>query len=82
MVKGFVMDDKRHKNQDGRPDYFDELLARVRNVRASEKRFFQKVRDCLPLAVIMMAAIKPLKSYMQKHKTKYYLPLRAKKQPK
>ena len=35
MVKGFVMDDERLKNPDGRPDYFDELLARIRDIRAS-----------------------------------------------
>jgi hypothetical protein len=45
MIKGFVMDDDRLKNPDGRPDYFDELLARIRDIRASEKRFYQKVRD-------------------------------------
>jgi len=45
MVKGYVMDDERLKNPDGRPDYFDELLERIRDIRASEKRFYQKVRD-------------------------------------
>jgi hypothetical protein len=50
MIKGFVMDDDRLKNPDGRPDYFDELLARIRDVRASEKRFYQKVRDLLALS--------------------------------
>jgi len=45
MVKGFVMDDERLKNPDGRPDYFDELLERIRDIRASEKRFYQKLRD-------------------------------------
>lgn len=42
LVKGFVIDDERLKNPDGRPDYFDELLARIRDIRASEKRFYQK----------------------------------------
>ena len=42
FVKGFVIDDERLKNPDGRPDYFDELLARIRDIRASEKRFYQK----------------------------------------
>ena len=37
MIKGFVMDDERLKNPDGRPDYFDELLERIREIRASEK---------------------------------------------
>ena len=45
LTKGFVMDDERLKNPDGRPDYFDELLERIRDIRASEKRFYQKVRD-------------------------------------
>jgi len=43
IIKGYVMDDDRLKNPDGRPDYFDEFLARVREIRASEKRFYQKV---------------------------------------
>jgi hypothetical protein len=50
MIKGFVMDDERLKNPDGRPDYFDELLARIRGIRASEKRFYQKVRDLFALS--------------------------------
>ncbi len=50
MVKGFVMDDDRLKNPDGRPDYFDELLERIRDIRASEKRFYQKIRDLLSLS--------------------------------
>ena len=50
VVKGFVMDDERLKNPDGRPDYFDELLERIRDVRASEKRFYQKVRDLFALS--------------------------------
>jgi hypothetical protein len=50
MIKGFVMDDERLKNPDGRPDYFDELLARIREVRASEKRFYQKVRDLFAIS--------------------------------
>jgi hypothetical protein len=50
IVKGFVMDDERLKNPDGRPDYFDELLARIRDIRASEKRFYQKVRELFALS--------------------------------
>ena len=50
MVKGFVMDDERLKNPEGKPDYFDELLERIRDIRASEKRFYQKVRDLLALS--------------------------------
>jgi len=50
MIKGFVMDDDRLKNPDGRPDYFDELLERIRDIRTSEKRFYQKVRDLFKLS--------------------------------
>lgn len=44
------MDDERLKNPDGRPDHFDEMLARIRDIRASEKRFYQKVRELFSLS--------------------------------
>lgn len=50
LQKGFVLDDERLKNPDGRPDYFDELLARIRDIRASEKRFYQKIKDLFALS--------------------------------
>ena len=50
MIKGFVIDDERLKNPDGKPDYFDELLERIRDIRASEKRFYQKVRELFTLS--------------------------------
>ena len=50
LVKGFTMDDERLKNPDGRPDYFDEMLQRIRDIRASEKRFYQKLRDLFHLS--------------------------------
>ena len=50
LHKGFVMDDERLKNPDGRPDHFDEMLERIRDIRASEKRFYQKVRDLFALS--------------------------------
>ena len=50
LIKGFVLDDERLKNPDGRPDYFDEMLARIRDIRASEKRFYQKVCDLFALS--------------------------------
>lgn len=49
LLKGFVMDDERLKNP-GEWDYFDELLERIRDIRASEKRFYQKVRDLFALS--------------------------------
>lgn len=50
LIKGFVMDDERLKKPNGRADYFDELLERIRDIRASELRFYQKVRDLLALS--------------------------------
>jgi len=49
LLKGFVMDDQRLKEPGGW-DYFDELLARIRDIRASEKRFYQKVKDLFALS--------------------------------
>lgn len=50
LIKGFILDNDRLKNPDGRPDYFDELLAQIRDIRASEKRFYQKLRDLFALS--------------------------------
>ena len=51
VVKGFVLDDERLKNPGpGRPDYFDELLERIRDIRASERRMYLRVREILALA--------------------------------
>jgi hypothetical protein len=52
LVKGFTLDDQRLKevNNFG-SDYFDELLERIRDIRSSEKRFYQKIRDIYKLAV-------------------------------
>ena len=47
LVKGFTMDDERLKNPPGKgqKDYFDEQLERIRDIRSSERRFYQKVLD-------------------------------------
>ncbi|MCC4607535.1 virulence RhuM family protein [Xanthomonas campestris pv. zinniae] len=50
LVKGFVMDDERLKDPAGW-DHFDELLERIREIRTSEKRFYQKIRDLFALSV-------------------------------
>lgn len=52
LVKGFVLDDERLKNPPAPdvPDYFDELLERIRDIRASERRMYLRVRDILALA--------------------------------
>lgn len=50
LIKGFVLDDERLKGGDGLADYFDELLARIREIRASEARVYQRIREILALA--------------------------------
>ncbi len=54
LVKGFVLDDQRLKNPpvegSGVPDYFDELLERIRDIRASERRMYLRVREIFALA--------------------------------
>lgn len=50
LLKGYLLDSDRLKNPDARPDYFDELLEQIRDIRASEKRFYQKLRDLFALS--------------------------------
>jgi len=50
LVKGFTLDDERLKGGNGLVDYFDELLARIRDIRASEARVYQRIREIFTLA--------------------------------
>lgn len=54
LVKGFVMDDERLRNPpvlgSGVPDYFDELLERIRDIRASERRMYLRVKEIFAMA--------------------------------
>jgi hypothetical protein len=50
LVKGFTLDDDRLKGRDRLTDYFDELLARIREIRASEKRVYQRIREIFAMA--------------------------------
>lgn len=66
LVKGFTLDDERLKA--GRTlgaDYFDELLERIRDIRASEKRFYQKVRDLYALSIDYDAGSDDTKQFFQ-----------------
>jgi hypothetical protein len=51
ITKGFVLDDERLKGDDGFARHFEELLARIRDIRASEKRVYQRVREIFALSV-------------------------------
>ncbi len=69
LVKGFVMDDQRLKNP-GSWDYFDELLERIREIRASEKRFYQKIRDLYSTAVDYQGSSEAARLFFQKVQNK------------
>jgi hypothetical protein len=67
LVKGFAMDDERLKNL-GQPfgaDYFDELLERIRDIRASEKRFYRKITDIYATAVDYDSRSEPAQTFFQ-----------------
>jgi len=52
LVKGFTMDDERLKDmRHFGQDYFDELIQRIRDIRASEKRFYRKITDIYALSI-------------------------------
>ena len=69
LVKGFAMDDVRLK-QDKQWDYFDELLERIRDIRASEKRFYQKIRDLYTTAVDYDKTSKQAQAFFKKVQNK------------
>jgi len=64
MQKGFVMNDERLRDpKKFGDDYFDELLERIRDIRASEKRFYQKIKDIYSLSVDYNPGMKETKSF-------------------
>lgn len=69
LVKGFAMDDAKLKAAD-QWDYFDEWLARIRDIRASEKRFYQKVKDLFTTAVDYDSGSDAAKLFFQKVQNK------------
>lgn len=67
LVKGFVLDDERLKNPPGpgQTDYFDEVLARIRDIRASERRMYLRVREIFALASDYNPAVKETMQFFQ-----------------
>lgn len=68
LLKGFVLDEQRLKNPGGW-DYFDELLARIRDIRASEKRFYQKVRELFALSSDYRVREQETSLFLQRYRT-------------
>ena len=69
LVKGFAMDDAR-LSQAEPWDYFDEWLARIRDIRASEVRFYQKVRDLYTTAIDYDKTSEQARAFFQKVQNK------------
>ncbi|MCQ5262968.1 MULTISPECIES: RhuM family protein [Megasphaera] len=63
-----MLDDKRLKNPDGRPDYFYELLAHIRDIRASEKKIYQNSASDFPRQNITTKHIQQLNTSLPKRK--------------
>lgn len=67
LLKGFVIDDERLKSPpgSGQPDYFDELIERIRDIRASERRIYLRVKDILALAADYRPQEKEVQHFFQ-----------------
>lgn len=69
LIKGFVMDDERLKNppvgSSAVPDYFDEMLERIRDIRASERRMYLRVREIFALAADYQPFLKETTQFFQ-----------------
>lgn len=69
LIKGFVMDDERLKNpavgSSTVPDYFDEMLERIRDIRASERRVYLRVREIFALAADYQPSLKETTLFFQ-----------------
>ncbi|WP_336778563.1 virulence RhuM family protein [Pantoea sp. USHLN256] len=69
LIKGFVMDDERLKNpsvgSSAVPDYFDEMLERIRDIRASERRMYLRVREIFALAADYQPSLKETTLFFQ-----------------
>jgi len=83
LVKGFTMDDERLKNPSelGVPDYFDELLERIRDIRASEKRVYLRVREILALAADYEPAARDTQLFFQTIQNKLHFAATGKTAP-
>ena len=69
LLKGFLMDDERLKNPPvvgaAIPDYFDEMLDRIRDIRASERRMYLRVREIFALAADYQPSLKETSTFFQ-----------------
>ena len=74
LVKGFTLDDERLKGGGGLVDYFDELLARIREIRASEARVYQRIREIFALAADYVEAENQTQVFSPRYRTRCTMP--------
>ena len=73
MIKGFVLNDDLLKNA-GRGNYFDELLARIRDIRSSEKVFYRKVLEIYAISIDYDPRTSITNSSLRRFRTRCTLP--------
>jgi hypothetical protein len=82
LVKGFTMDDERLKNppvgSSAAPDYFDELLGRIRDIRASERRMYLRVREIFAMAADYSPSIAETTQFFQTIQNKLHFAVTGK----
>lgn len=79
LVKGFTMDDERLKEVSNLGQgYFDELLERIRDIRASEKRFYNKITDIYATSIDYDTSAVATRRFLRWYKTNYITQLQAK----
>lgn len=83
LVKGFTMDDRRLRNPPGpgQVDYFDELLERIRDIRASERRIYLRLREILALAADYAPPEPETQAFFQKVQNKLHFAVTGKTAP-
>ncbi len=83
LIKGFVLDDERLKNPPGPgvADYFDELLERIREIRASERRMYLRVKEILALAADYQPADQETQVFFQTVQNKLHFASSGKTAP-
>lgn len=81
ILKGFVLDDQRLKEQATPVDYFDELLERIRDIRSSEKIFYKKVCDIYATSIDYSEDAEMTEQFFQTVQNKFHYGITGKTAP-
>ncbi len=78
IVKGFTMDDNRLKQEGARSRYFEELLQRIRDIRSSERNFYQKVTDIYATSIDYQKDVEQTKNFFATVQNKMHFAIHGK----